>query len=73
MASESVQGRDWNEQFACERSYECAMNCLQDAEFISNEREWHGVRTLITEALRNLRTIGVITEINGQKRLAVNK
>ena len=72
MASESVQGRDCNEQFACERAYETAESCLMDAMFISGEREYHGVFILVRSALQELRVIGRITQINGQKRLEAN-
>ena len=73
MASESVQGRDWNEQFACERAYETAESCLRDAMFISGEREYHGVFFLVRSAVQELQVSGRITQINGQKRLEVNQ
>ena len=60
---------DRGEQFAAERNYDTANKCLDDALFISNEREYAGVATLVYRALQSLKVIGRICAINGQRRL----
>ena len=61
--------RSWNEQFTLEMAYSRAESCLKDAIFVSGEREYHGIFALVDSALRNLKVIGRIANINGQKRL----
>lgn len=60
---------DWLEQLAVENCYAVAERCLDDALLIANEREYHSVRCLLKMALENVRNIGRIYDINGQKRL----
>ena len=62
-------GLDTMEQFAAEHNYDTAHKCLDDALFISNEREYAGVATLVYRALKSLETVGRICAINGQRRL----
>ena len=42
-------------QFTAERCYDTAHKCLDDAHFISNEREYAGVATLVHRALHQAR------------------
>ena len=60
---------DWNEHCAAETHYAVALSCLQDAELIATERDYHSLSVLIREALGDLKMIGRIFDINGQKRL----
>lgn len=60
---------DWVEHMAAENCYAVAERCLDDALRHAREREHHSLRCLIKMALENVRNIGRIYDINGQKRL----
>lgn len=68
---------EWNkedqwEKSACESCYEAAMDCCNTLRFLANERELYAVLTLAECIDRKLKAIGIMTKINGQKRLEVH-
>ena len=63
-AGKSFQATCASTMFALERFYEVARSCLADAVFIANEREYHGIVTLVTRAQDALEAIGELTGID---------
>lgn len=60
---------DWQELFAATNCYREAMALISDLKFISMERENVTTVLLLDGIERRLKTIGIITNINGQKRI----
>lgn len=55
--------RDMPTQFALECNFDRARQCMCDALFIANEREYHGIVTLISSALDDLNSIWRLARI----------
>lgn len=56
-------------QYFAEQNYSSAMLLLNDALLVSNERGYEGVSVLLDAAMKSVRAIGILCEINGQKRI----
>lgn len=56
-------------QFSMEIHYQEAEKCLADALLVATEREYRGVAVLVREALDELKIIGRVCGINGQRLL----
>ena len=66
----------WNrrmnvDQFLLEKLYQKAMSWLDDANLISQEREYHGINVLVAKAADTIRVIGALCGINGLSRIGV--
>lgn len=67
LSKPTQKQKETDSKYALEHSYEKAICCLRDSNFICNEKEYHGVNTLILQALKEIKAIGEITKINGVK------
>jgi len=64
-----MTGQDVVDLLTIERSYECARQCLLDACFVANEREYYGIVALVEAAIDDLDIIGRLAGIVPQPQI----
>ena len=57
LSKPTQKQKEMDSKYALERSYEKAICCLRDANFICTEREYHGVSALLLRAIMEIQGI----------------
>lgn len=66
---------EWEERWMqeCkEEEFKEIMMLVSDALLLAAERDMFSIRAILSVAIKKLKTLGIICNINGQKRLEIN-